>query len=99
MTTAVAVDRTFARKVLQTDADAILTLVDRVDDRFDEAIRMLLRRRGRVIVTGLGKFGIICRKIAATLSSTGTPAHILHPAEAIHGDLGVIVGHPHDAHA
>ena len=90
MTTPLAVDRTFARKVLQTEADAILALVDRVDDRFDEAIRMLLGCRGRVIVTGMGKSGIICRKIAATLSSTGTPAHFLHPAEAIHGDLGVI---------
>ena len=90
MTTPLAVDRTFARKVLQTEADAILVLVDRVDDRFDEAIRMLLGCRGRVIVTGMGKSGIICRKIAATLSSTGTPAHFLHPAEAIHGDLGVI---------
>jgi arabinose-5-phosphate isomerase len=90
VTTPLAVDRTFARKVLQTEANAILALVDRVDDRFDEAIRMLLGCRGRVIVTGMGKSGIICRKIAATLSSTGTPAHFLHPAEAIHGDLGVV---------
>ena len=79
-----------ARKVLQTEAAAILALVDRLDERFDRAIRLLLACRGRVIVTGMGKSGIICRKIAATLSSTGTPAHFLHPAEAIHGDLGVI---------
>jgi len=79
-----------ARKVLQTEAAAILALVDRLDDRFDRAIRLLLSCRGRVIVTGMGKSGIICRKIAATLASTGTPAHFLHPAEAIHGDLGVI---------
>jgi len=85
-----AVDLTFARKVLQTEAAAILALVDRLDDRFDRAIRILLDCRGRVIVTGMGKSGIICRKIAATLSSTGTPAFFLHPAEAIHGDLGVI---------
>ena len=85
-----AADLTFARKVLQTEADAILALIDRLDDRFDQAIRILRDCRGRVIVTGMGKSGIICRKIAATLSSTGTPAFFLHPAEAIHGDLGVI---------
>jgi arabinose-5-phosphate isomerase len=85
-----AADITFARKVLQTEADAILALIDRLDERFDQAIRILLDCRGRVIVTGMGKSGIICRKIAATLASTGTPAHFLHPAEAIHGDLGVI---------
>jgi arabinose-5-phosphate isomerase len=87
-----AADIVFARKVLQTEAAAILALIDRIDDRFDHAIRILLDCRGRVIVTGMGKSGIICRKIAATLSSTGTPAHFLHPAEAIHGDLGVIQG-------
>ena len=79
-----------ARKVLQTEAAAVLALVDRLDERFERAIRLLLACRGRVIVTGMGKSGIICRKVAATLSSTGTPAHFLHPAEAIHGDLGVI---------
>ncbi len=76
-------------KVLRTEAAAILALVDR-PDRFDVAIQILLDCRGRVIVTGMGKSGIICRKIAATLASTGTPAHFLHPAEAVHGDLGVI---------
>src|SRR5687768_14428116 len=90
MTRLTAADITFARKVLQTEADAILALIDRLDDRFERAIRILLDCRGRVIVTGMGKSGIICRKIAATLSSTGTPAFFLHPAEAIHGDLGVI---------
>jgi len=79
-----------ARKVLQTEADAILALIDRLDDRFDEAVRILLDCRGRVIVTGMGKSGIIARKIAATLSSTGTPAFFLHAAEAVHGDLGVL---------
>jgi len=83
-------DLTLARKVLQTEAAAILALVDRVDGAFERAIRLLLECRGRVIVTGMGKSGIICRKIAATLSSTGTPAFFLHPAEAIHGDLGVL---------
>ena len=85
-----AIDISLARKVLQTESDAILALIDRLDDRFEEAVRLLLECRGRVIVTGMGKSGIICRKIAATLSSTGTPALFLHPAEAIHGDLGVL---------
>jgi arabinose-5-phosphate isomerase len=83
-------DRSLARKVLQTEAAAILALVDRLDERFDRAVRMLRDCEGRVIVTGMGKSGIICRKIAATLASTGTPAFFLHPAEATHGDLGVI---------
>jgi arabinose-5-phosphate isomerase len=64
--------------------------VDRLDERFDRAVQMLRDCQGRVIVTGMGKSGIICRKIAATLASTGTPAFFLHPAEATHGDLGVI---------
>jgi len=84
------IDLALARKVLQTEAEAILALVNRLDDRFEDAIRTLLDCRGRVIVTGMGKSGIIARKIAATLSSTGTPAFFLHPAEAIHGDLGVL---------
>lgn len=90
MTRLTAPDLALARKVLQTEAAAILALVERLDDRFDQAVRTLLDCRGRVIVTGMGKSGIICRKIAATLSSTGTPAIFLHPAEAIHGDLGVL---------
>ena len=84
------IDLALARRVLQTEADAILSLVDRLDERFDRAVRLLYECRGRVIVTGMGKSGIICRKIAATFSSTGTPAFFLHPAEAIHGDLGAI---------
>jgi arabinose-5-phosphate isomerase len=82
--------RTLARKVLQTEAAAILALVDRLDDRFDTAVALLRNCRGRVILTGMGKSGIICRKIAATLTSTGTAAVFLHPAEARHGDLGMI---------
>jgi arabinose-5-phosphate isomerase len=85
-------DLSLARKVLQTEAAAILALADRLDQRFTKAIEMVRSCRGRVIVTGMGKSGIICRKIAATLSSTGTPAFFLHPAEAIHGDLGAITG-------
>jgi arabinose-5-phosphate isomerase len=83
-------DLALARKVLRTEADAILGLVERLDGRFADAVAMLRDCRGRVIVTGMGKSGIICRKIAATLSSTGTPAFFLHPAEAIHGDLGMV---------
>ena len=83
-------DLGLARKVLQTEAAAILGLVDRLDDRFERAVRLLLECRGRVIVTGMGKSGIISHKVAATLSSTGTPALFLHPAEAVHGDLGIV---------
>lgn len=84
------VDVTLARKVLQTEAAAILALLERIDGRFSRAVELVRDCRGRVILTGMGKSGIICRKIAATLSSTGTPAFFLHPAEAVHGDLGVI---------
>ena len=84
------VDLALARKVLQTEAAAIRALVDRLDGSFEQAIKLLMNCRGRVIVTGMGKSGIICRKIAATFSSTGTPAFFLHPAEAVHGDLGVL---------
>ncbi len=83
-------DLSLARKVLQTEAAAVLALVDRVDDRFSRAVELIRHCKGRVIVTGMGKSGIVCRKIAATLASTGTPAFFLHPAEAVHGDLGVI---------
>src|SRR5215217_6957192 len=83
-------DLSIARKVLQTEAAAVLALVDRVDERFAQAVTLLRNCKGRVIVTGMGKSGIVCRKIAATLASTGTPAFFLHPAEAVHGDLGVI---------
>jgi arabinose-5-phosphate isomerase len=79
-----------ARKVLRIEAAAILGLVDRLDGDFERALDILYRCRGRVIVTGMGKSGIISRKIAATFSSTGTSAFFLHPAEAIHGDLGAI---------
>lgn len=83
-------DLALARRVLETEAAAILGLLDRLDGAFSEAVSRVVACRGRVITTGMGKSGIICRKLAATLSSTGTPAFFLHPAEAIHGDLGVI---------
>lgn len=84
------VDRRLARRVIETEAAAIRALADRLDERFDAAVRLLDACAGRVIVTGMGKSGIISRKIAATLASTGTPAFFLHPAEAVHGDLGVV---------
>src|SRR3954467_9115784 len=83
-------DLSVARKVLETESAPILALVDRLDHRFERTVQLLLECRGRVILTGMGKSGLICRKIAATLTSIGTPSFFLHPAEAIHGDLGVI---------
>ncbi|MBL7071157.1 MAG: KpsF/GutQ family sugar-phosphate isomerase [Candidatus Omnitrophica bacterium] len=77
-----------AREVLRAEAKAIQDLVKRVDHNFEQAINMLLKIKGRVIVTGMGKPGFIAQKISATLSSTGTPSLYLHPAEALHGDLG-----------
>ena len=80
-----------ARQVLQIEADAIRALLERVDESFDRAVEMLQQCRGRVVTTGMGKSGLVCRKIAATLASTGTPALFMHPAEAVHGDLGMLV--------
>ena len=85
-------DLALARKVLETEAAAILALLPRLDERFERAVEVLHACRGRAILTGMGKSGIICRKIAATLTSIGIPAFFLHPAEAIHGDLGAIQG-------
>ena len=79
-----------ARKVLAIEADAVAKLASRLDGHFIEAIDLILRCTGRVIVSGIGKSGHIARKIASTLSSTGTPAYFVHPAEASHGDLGMI---------
>jgi arabinose-5-phosphate isomerase len=79
-----------AKEVLQIEAQGILDLVERIGAEFEQAVEMILGARGRVILTGMGKSGLIGRKIAATLSSTGTPSLFLHPAEAIHGDLGMV---------
>ncbi len=79
-----------AKKVLKIEAQAIMEVRKSLDENFVKAIDLLHECKGKVVITGLGKSGIICRKIAATMSSTGTPAIFLHPAEAIHGDLGVI---------
>jgi arabinose-5-phosphate isomerase len=79
-----------AKEVLAIEAQAIADLVGHLDARFEQAIRILLQCRGRVVVSGIGKSGHIARKIAATLASTGTPAFFVHPAEASHGDLGMV---------
>ena len=79
-----------ARRVLRMEAEAIRALEERLDDRFEDAVRLVHEATGRVIVSGLGKSGIIARKIAATLTSTGTPATFLHPVEGLHGDLGIV---------
>jgi arabinose-5-phosphate isomerase len=79
-----------ARLVLEAEACAIRGLIDRLDGSFEDAVRMLAECRGRVVTSGIGKSGIICQKIASTLSSTGTPALFMHPAEAIHGDIGML---------
>jgi arabinose-5-phosphate isomerase len=82
--------RRLAERVLRIEADAILGLIPKLDERFERAVELLRDCTGRVIVTGMGKSGLIGRKIAATLASTGTPAHFLHPAEGVHGDLGMV---------
>ena len=76
--------------MLAIEADAVRALIGRIDERFLAAVSLILERRGRVVVSGIGKSGHIARKIASTLSSTGTPAYFLHPAEANHGDVGMI---------
>jgi arabinose-5-phosphate isomerase len=80
-----------ARRVLETEAEAVHTLVDRIGEDFERAVELLAETRGKVIVTGLGKSGIIARKIAATLASTGTPAFFVHAGEGLHGDVGMVV--------
>jgi arabinose-5-phosphate isomerase len=89
-TTDSAAELDLARKVFRIEADAIVALIDRLDASFTSAVDLLADCRGRVLLTGMGKSGIIGRKIAATLSSTGTSAFFLHPADAIHGDLGAL---------
>src|SRR5690606_35352876 len=79
-------------EVLQIESEAIASLIRRLDRKqLEESVSLLAKSKGRVVTTGMGKSGIIARKIAATLSSTGTPSIFLHPAEAVHGDLGMLV--------
>lgn len=79
-----------AENLLRMESDCILDLIPRLDEKFEEAVNLMLNCRGRVVVTGMGKSGIIAHKIAATMASTGTPAFFMHPAEGIHGDLGMV---------
>jgi arabinose-5-phosphate isomerase len=79
-----------ARRVLRIEAQAIQDVLARMDDSFERAVDLLFSCQGRVVVTGMGKSGLVGRKISATLSSTGTPSFFLHPAEALHGDLGML---------
>ncbi|MGE5247483.1 MAG: SIS domain-containing protein, partial [Verrucomicrobiota bacterium] len=79
-----------AARVLAVEAAAIEGLREKVDERFGRAVDLLRGARGQVVVTGMGKSGLIARKIAATMASTGTPAFFLHAADGIHGDLGMV---------
>jgi arabinose-5-phosphate isomerase len=79
-----------ARKVLKTEAEAVLGLIKKLNSDFEKAVDIIYSSKGRVVVTGMGKSGLVGKKIAATLASTGTPAFFLHPAEASHGDLGMV---------
>lgn len=80
-----------ARRVLEAESGAILGLIPRLDRSFVDAVELIATSNGRVVTMGVGKSGIICRKISATLASTGTPSFFMHPTEAIHGDLGMLV--------
>jgi arabinose-5-phosphate isomerase len=82
--------REVARRVLETESQAVAGLIAQLDESFDRAVELLAACRGRVVCTGMGKSGLVMKKVAATFSSTGTPALFLHPAEAVHGDLGMI---------
>ncbi|UCH96401.1 MAG: KpsF/GutQ family sugar-phosphate isomerase [Candidatus Aminicenantes bacterium] len=82
------------KKVLQTEAAAIENTIAKIDKHFEKAVQILFKTTGRVVTTGMGKSGLIARKISATLTSTGTPSVFLHPSEALHGDIGII--HSHD---
>ncbi|MDA2917412.1 SIS domain-containing protein, partial [Nitrospinae bacterium AH_259_B05_G02_I21] len=79
-----------AKRVLAAEGKAVLDLIERLDERFVQAVEMLGECRGRVVVTGMGKSGAIARKIASTMASGGVPSLFLHPAEGVHGDLGMI---------
>ena len=79
-----------ARNVLQIEAQAILDVLARLDATFEKSVDILFACKGRVVLTGMGKSGLVARKISATFSSTGTPSFFLHPAEALHGDLGML---------
>ncbi len=79
-----------AKEVLKTEADAVYGLIKKIDRKFENAVEIIYSSKGRVVITGMGKSGLVAKKLAATLASTGTPALFLHPAEASHGDLGMV---------
>jgi len=79
-----------AKKVLKAEADAVFALIGKLNSNFEKSVDIIYKSKGRVVVTGMGKSGLVGKKIAATLASTGTPAFFLHPAEAIHGDIGMV---------
>jgi arabinose-5-phosphate isomerase len=81
-----------AREVILKEADALKDMADRLDESFIRAVDLLFKAKGRVIIAGIGKSGQVARKIAATLSSTGTPAFFIHPTEGVHGDVGMVLG-------
>lgn len=82
-----------AKKVLKTEAEAVSSLIDKLNSNFEKAVEIIYKSNGRVVIIGMGKSGLVGRKIAATLASTGTPAFFLHPAEASHGDIGMVTSH------
>src|SRR4030043_2251894 len=79
-----------AKKVLKTEADAVHALIEKLNSNFEKAVDIVYSSKGKVVITGMGKSGLVGKKTAATLASTGTPAFFLHPAEASHGDLGMV---------
>ena len=78
------------KKVIQIEAQAVAAISDRINEQFENAVNAVLNCKGRLIVLGVGKSGLISQKIASTMASTGTPAHFVHPGDAFHGDLGMI---------
>ena len=79
-----------AKRVLKIEAESVLSLMDSIGESFETAVELIVQCQGKVVVTGMGKSGLICQKIASTMASTGTPAFFLHPAEGVHGDLGML---------
>ena len=79
-----------AKRVIEIEADAVSLLGERIDENFEAVVQSILKCEGRLIVSGMGKSGLISQKIASTMASTGTPSHFVHPGEATHGDLGMI---------
>ena len=78
------------RNVIQIESEALTSLAKKIGKDFDKAVELIFDRSGRVIVTGMGKSGLISQKIASTFASTGTPAQFIHPSEAVHGDIGMV---------